>query len=201
MKTILMLAERIRNEVNERQLERTRFLNRLDDWFALCVAMDYLEDSGLALLNYQEKGLGSKDGEKYLRLYGFFQAVVLQQDAIRYLYKEFVGRELKYSWPSGWVQIRELRNLTAGHPINCEGHKNAFVHRVSMSAMGFDYEVWNKKTGKLTFEEVNLLRLHGQYRVNARRLLAEVLREIRSIVSADAKFSTGIDTIPGQGIR
>jgi len=29
-------------EVNERQLERTRFLNRLDDWFALCVAMDYL---------------------------------------------------------------------------------------------------------------------------------------------------------------
>src|SRR5712691_3335639 len=68
MKTILMLAERIRNEVNERQLERTRFLNRLDDWFALCVAMDYLEDSGLALLNYQEKGLGSKGGEKYLRL-------------------------------------------------------------------------------------------------------------------------------------
>jgi len=42
LKTILMLAERIRNEVNDRQLERTRFLNRLDDWFALCVAMDYL---------------------------------------------------------------------------------------------------------------------------------------------------------------
>src|SRR2546428_5443317 len=83
-----------------------------------------------------EKGLGSKDGEKYLRLYGFFQAVVLQQDAIRYLYKEFVGRELKYSRPSGWNQIRELRNLTAGHPIKCGGHQKAFFYRLGKSPLG-----------------------------------------------------------------
>jgi hypothetical protein len=181
MKTILMLAERVRNEVNDRGFEDTRFGNRLDHWFALCVAMDYLEDTCLALLNYEERGLGNKEEEKYLRLYGFFQAVFLQQDVIRYLYKEFVGRELKYSRPSGWNQIRELRNLTAGHPINCEGLKNAFVHRVSISDRGFNYEVWNNKTGKFTFEEVNLLKLYGHYRINARRLLADVLREIRSI--------------------
>jgi len=42
-------------------------------------------------------------------------------------------------------------------------------------------------TGKFTFEEAHLLRLYGQYRVNARHLLAEVLREIRCI--------------PGQGTR
>jgi hypothetical protein len=182
MKTILTLADGIRSEVVfMKKLEITRFHRRRGDWFALDAAMSILEDTGLALLSYQKKGLGRPDGEKYLRLYGFFQAVFLQQDAIRHLYKEFVGRELKYSWPSGWDEIRALRNLTAGHPINCDGHRNAFVLRVSISDMGFAYEVGSKKTGKFTFQEVNLLSLFGKYRINARRLLAEVLREIRSI--------------------
>jgi hypothetical protein len=182
MKTILTLVDAIRSEVVVmKKLEITRFHRRRGDWFALDAAMSYLEDTGLALLSYQKKGLGGEDGGKYLRLYGFFQAVFLQQDAIRHLYKEFVGSDLKYPWPSGWNEIRALRNLTAGHPINSDGHRNAFVLRVSISDMGFAYEVVSKKTGKFMFKEVNFLSLFGRYRKNARHLLAEILREIRSI--------------------
>ena len=65
------------------------FQPRHDDWNLLCVAMDTLDDTCLALEDYEAAGLGTESREKYLRLYGMLQAVFLQQDCICYLHKMF----------------------------------------------------------------------------------------------------------------
>jgi hypothetical protein len=49
------------------------------------VALDTAENAMLALSHYEKEGIGSDIGEKYLRLYGFLEAVYLQQDAIKEL--------------------------------------------------------------------------------------------------------------------
>src|SRR5690348_9719099 len=72
------------------------------------VALDTAEDAMLALSNYQSRDIGSADGEKYLKLYGFLQAVFLQQDAIKELHRLFVGAFAQPGITSAWKQLREL---------------------------------------------------------------------------------------------
>ena len=39
-----------------------------DEWHEVCAAMDILDDTCLALEDYEARGLGNSDSEKYLRL-------------------------------------------------------------------------------------------------------------------------------------
>jgi hypothetical protein len=78
------------------------FQSRRDDWNLLCVAMDTLDDTSLALEDYEAAGLGTESGGKYLRLYGMLQAVFLQQDCIRNLHKLFGDTDWTPSIDSRW---------------------------------------------------------------------------------------------------
>jgi hypothetical protein len=93
------------------------FQSRRDDWNLLCVAMDTLDDTCLALEDYEAAGLGTESGGQYLRLYGMLQAVFLQQDCICNLHKLFRDTAWTPSIDSRWQEIRDLRNLTIGHPV------------------------------------------------------------------------------------
>jgi len=93
------------------------FQSRHDDWNLLCVAMDTLDDTCLALEDYEAEGLGTASGGKYLRLYGMLQAVFLQQDCICTLHKMFrdVNEEL---FAPAILAAEEL--ATDGHPTEAK---------------------------------------------------------------------------------
>jgi hypothetical protein len=142
------------------------------------VALDTAEDTMLALSNYEGGDIGSDDGEKYLKLYGFLQAIFLQQDAIRELHRLFVGDFAEPASTSAWKQLRELRNLTIGHPIEKglvrQQRRRTFITRVSLRRGGFDYQVWHQGTGNTSFEVADLSTLYATYENEAAFYLKKI---------------------------
>ena len=66
MKRISSLAERIREHTYKwnSDLYEHSYKDHPDEWSALCVAMDTLDDTGIALEYFEGQGLGKDDGEK-----------------------------------------------------------------------------------------------------------------------------------------
>jgi hypothetical protein len=180
MRRIEHLSTRIREHTypwNSDMRDRY-FQSRRDDWNLLCVAMDTLDDTSLALEDYEAAGLGTESGGKYLRLYGMLQAVFLQQDCIRNLHKLFGDTDWTPSIDSRWQEIRELRNLTIGHPVEMirkgKGTMRCFISRITIRDDEFRLCVWNKEDQKDDFVTVNLGDVYEGYKEEA----LEVLRVI-----------------------
>jgi hypothetical protein len=169
MKRISSLAERIREHTYKwnSDLYEHSYKDHSDEWSALCVAMDTLDDTGIALEYFEGQGLGKDDGEKYLKLYGLLQGIFLQQDSIRQLHRELGGQELTPSPDTGWMKIRELRNVTVGHPINSNGNKSCLISRVTIGKNGFQVIVWNKAKKANEIETTNFNLLYEHYKSGA----------------------------------
>lgn len=178
MKKLSNIGEKIRDYINKKNLYDIYFKGKLDDWNAFCVALDTLDDSCLSLLYFESHGLGRQDGEKYLKLYGLFQSIFLQQDAISEIYQIFVKKKLNPATDSNWMKIRNLRNLTAGHPIKKtsggKGLQRCFISRVTISEKGFQLIIWNKNKDKDELEKVDLSSLYDAYKLEAIEYLEEV---------------------------
>ena len=140
MNYIYILANKIRDYVfiNYKQVYKKKCNNSPDEWNRYCVSIDTLGDTVEALTHFESEGFGKTIQEKYLRLYGVLQAVFLQQDSITNLYEIFVDKfeniilNIDY-----WKEIRELRNLTVGHPIEMKragATKRCFINRLSITS-------------------------------------------------------------------
>ena len=139
--------------------------------------MDTLEDSCLALGYYEASGIGEEDGEKYLKLYGFLQGVFLQQDSIRQLHRIFLEYDSQPSPDSAWKRIRDLRNLTVGHPVEKKekvGTKRCFISRITMRTGRFEVLIWNSDIEQTKIEDVNLGHLYEQYKSEATKRLENI---------------------------
>ena len=177
MRRISALEQQIRNYVNNTHLYERHFKSDLDEWNALCVAMDTMGDTCLSLEYYEASGIGNKCGEKYLKLYGLLQAIFLQQDSIRRIYRIFLGSDLQPDSNSAWKRMRELRNLTIGHPIERKheaGIKRCFISRITICSDGFQLMVWNKNIEKDEFEDINLKSLYEKYKTEAVEYLKSI---------------------------
>jgi hypothetical protein len=132
------LIEKIRSSIEDPSLRRKHFADDNDRWSKFCVALDTLEDSDLAISDFLAAGLGERDGERYLRLYGVLQAIFIQQDAISALC-EIVMEESLSEQPedSAWRAIRNIRNHSAGHPV--EVTRNGATRRTFVTRMGLEF--------------------------------------------------------------
>jgi hypothetical protein len=150
------------------------------------VSLDVVEDAMAAISNYLSGGIGVDVGEKYLRLYGVLQAVFLQQDAAAMLCRLFLGSWIEPELPSAWKTIRDLRNLTIGHPIERgKGHiRRSFLTQISLRDDGFDYQVWHKDTSTLSFERAELTALLTEYAKEA----AESLQRLLPVLAAATDY-------------
>ncbi len=161
--------DRLLNEARShfQRLDLTKMLPGCDEVTSAQVALDTAEDTMLALSFYAKRGIGHSEGEKYLRLYGFLQAIHLQQDAIEKLHDLFLGTSLQHSPDSGWRRLRNLRNLTVGHPIEHKrggmGVKRSLITRLSLETEGFDYQVWIREIERFAFEKVEIDWLFANY--------------------------------------
>jgi hypothetical protein len=177
MRRISALEQQIRNYVNDTNLYKRCFNGHLDEWNTLCVAMDTIGDTCLSLEYYEASGIGNEHGEKYLKLYGLLQAIFLQQDSIRQIYRIFLGSNLKLESDSAWMRIRNLRNMTVGHPIERKHKtetKRYFISRVTIHSDGFQLIIWDKDKEQKEFEDVSLKPLYEEYKTEAAKHLESI---------------------------
>ena len=122
------------------------------------VSLDVAENSMAAISCFFSRGIGNDVDEKYLRLYGVLQAVFLQQDVAAMLCRLFLGSWIEPELPSAWKTIRDLSNLTIGHPIERgKGHiRRSFLTQISLQDDGFDYQVWHTDSLTFSFERAEL---------------------------------------------
>lgn len=182
---------------NGHMLYQKYFKRKWVQWNKLCSAMDIVGDTSLAIEWYLSKGMGSSDGEKYLKLYGLLQAIYLQQDAITALQdvvsilaseKKINIKGLKKQKTKKWNELRSYRNLSIGHPIECKSYEKgeinrAFISRVTMSDQGFQLSSNRDKQKDTRFEYVDIKELVAGYKKEAKenlkgpeQILAKVLK-------------------------
>jgi len=113
---------RIRNCVNRGDYWHAKLKGR--KWEQMCSCLDVIEDSELAVLQYIKLDDNAPLGMKYLCTYGFLQAAVLLQDAIKNLAEVFEIED-KPNWRNNPTQkiIREIRVRIAGHPVSAHVHQ------------------------------------------------------------------------------
>jgi len=79
---------------------------------------------------------------------------------------------------SAWTQLRELRNLIIGHPIETgagESSKRAFVTRDRLESESFDYQVWQPGVEKTFFKHAEHSALYKDYKLEAASHLSEIV--------------------------
>lgn len=180
MQQIIQLLDKLRQALTDQELPGGYFSSP-DSSTAIAVAMDTAEDAAEAMLNYERTPFKPDEfGENYLRLYGFLQAVFLQQDALKELQDRFLDSGLDIETMSGWLAIRELRNRTTGHPVNYKNSDRIFIARISLSQWSFQYQIWGTGSQTPLSDYVNLKFLYDRYKQDAACVLRKIL---------DARFS------------
>lgn len=135
--------------------------NRKDtgDWSKLCVSMDNIEDTQVAIDEYL-----FLDTKGYLAVYGVLQAFVVQQDAIKHL-EEAIG--IKAWTLNDYPKFREIRNIrieTIGHPTKTERKRRSSTFEdgtITYTSVGREhqkgivsYVVWSKDGAVI--KEINI---------------------------------------------
>lgn len=146
------------------------FYNNFDgkDWHILCASMDILEDSLEAIKAYIMGSCSGDDGGKYLKLYGLLQAVVMNQDALVFIYNLFTkGEKLKLR--KNTRKMRDIRIIVAGHPASCREDElgnpmySCFLNRALLFPWTLHLIEYNNVTGESKYPEINLKELLQNY--------------------------------------
>jgi hypothetical protein len=124
------------------------------NWDLTWAAMDMIEDAQLAIQSYQEGGISSDQGMEYLKVYGLFQAIFMQQDATGNLAE---GLALPIPSIASDVEagdVREIRNKYFGHHKYKRKGKTTYHGISRMSVGGGSITAWTWPN--FSTEEVNL---------------------------------------------
>lgn len=151
------------NSNTKKTIKQSLRLNKDEDWYFICTAMDIVGDALLAIDNFLQFGLDGptryKDtGEKYLRLYGALNATYIQQQAIHNLFKlNNVPHPKKAKDQIEKLKIREARHKLGAHSNDYLNRNKKIVESfvpVRVTLSGFNCEYYNNET--LKKETLNL---------------------------------------------
>lgn len=174
-------AVQVRNFFNNSIIKKTNvFLKKKDgDWNQFCAALDTIEDTCLAIQNFQQDRNDLFVQNPYLATYGILQALFIQQDAVNYLKISLFGSDKKIDWSNAkyteLAKIRQVRNETIGHPVKTErkGRKSTYandeitsctIDRSSLTKDGFRYMLWmQSKTESKTINFSEIIELQDKY--------------------------------------
>lgn len=152
-----------------------------------------LQDSTEGLMAHRERGFGDNHLLSYIEFWGVLQAVIIQQDSIKTLYKLFLRKRLKARPNSKWIEVRRFRNLCGGHPAAVKEPRGkafkvryrSFFGRGAATYSAMNYEVWDgwKKADLLNGNPIVKTKEFGVlldlYAVEAGGYMAEILVEIK----------------------
>ena len=124
----------------------------------LCSAMDVIDDVELIISSYEARQFASSLGATYLTIYGLFQALYVQSNAVRELAKA-IGCHLRKN--DAVEMVRSVRAQAVGHPtshdkITDEGF--SFITQHNISPWSFELDRYTS-SGRTYHERINLLEL------------------------------------------
>lgn len=163
---------------NPRHIQR--LLTIQFDWHQLCAALDIIEDVDMAIGAYLEGDFPSTPGEQYLRVYGVFQALFVQQDALRH-FVEVILPSRPITLVDVLKDVREARNASVGHPSELKRGGDVSAHGINRSTMGkdgFQLMSYSEKAG-MSFRYVPVRDLIAKQRREAARILSEVVKQLK----------------------
>ena len=173
---ISRLEQAIRDCVNDGTMRRRRSAGAPRAWARFAIALDTIGDACLALEHVQEAGIPSERGQEYLHIYGFFQAVIVQQDAIRTVWEFASQRKLDWKRLRGWARIRDRRVRSVGHPVD----RVSGISRATIGPAVFEAVEWTDGERRWTFERVAVLELLEAHVADAVVVLEEALRHLEA---------------------
>ena len=126
--------------------------------FQSCIGA--IKITGMALESYLKRDADSSDvGVEFLNMFGVFQALYVQQDAVRNLH---VALNISYTMDPSIEKIRDIRHDAAGHPTN-RGGKKAFnffnVWNFEVHGLELITGYSSEKAGEIRIPKRTLIRL------------------------------------------
>ena len=178
MSRINELERQIRKLINKPR-KRLAISSDNTEWYRLCSSLDAIGDTELAFREYEKMPIPVQSGAVYILVYGFLQALYLQQDAVRNLHKSL---QIPYKRDPLLREVRKIRNAVA-HPT--DGGRDAekrfrFISRMSLNKSGFQLVTVVPGKNSREFRHVSLGSLLDKQRAqleNALNLLIDALRK------------------------
>lgn len=155
-------------------------------WDMVCASMDMIGDSQLAIDAFG--GSTTDDGQAYLEIYGLFQAMFLQQDALVNLTAGLKLGNLRVFDDPDMGRVRELRNKYFGHPTKRDRPGPTTYHGLTRMTVttaeitGWTYPVFATET-------IRVANIVKQQEQGAIRILQKLIRGLEAKMEAYmAKF-------------
>jgi hypothetical protein len=179
MKTISEIRSRIYDHFHGSKNCQQHFFGAAneDDYAAYYTAMYLLKDSTEGIWAHRDRGFSANPLLAYIEFWGVMQAVIIQQDCIKELHRIIVGGDLDIYHSVNWKELRQLRNVCAGHPVGQGGEGNrqrSFMGRGFGSYTQITIEVWQQANAQVKHKEVGLGHLINSYAAEAAAHLKNV---------------------------
>lgn len=173
------LVQQIRGFINNPRKQHA-LLQDAAAWNMLCSCLDTVEDTELAINAYEESSNPPTAGAVYLLVYGLFQALFIQQDAVENLCQTL---SIDYMPDKLLKEIRDIRHNSAGHPTKRGGGKGQasnFIGRFSLTKEGFNLMTTYPDNRSPFFHHVSIKSLVKDQRDIMQNVLTEVLRKLKA---------------------
>lgn len=151
------------------------------EYAAYYTSMYLLQDSTESLWAHRKRGFSDDPQVAYLEFWGIMQAVIIQQDALAEIYSVIVKQPFSARQKGlvAWLEIRELRNVCAGHPAKKDKPNKTPIIRSFMGRnfggyQGLTYERWEQNVGT-THPTVSLGTLLDAYAKEVEEQLSALL--------------------------
>ena len=135
---IQKLTERIRDYANHAWRRELLYQDKAK-WNKMWASMDVIGDTQLAIDFYAALPEFSSNSGGYLYIYGLLQSLFVQQDACSHINNVITGN--KIGWKSDYptlLNIREIRNMSIGHPGSRGDKSFHHISRISISKDSFE---------------------------------------------------------------
>lgn len=151
-------------------------------------SIDLIEDSQIAIEEFESAESLGKQGRSTLLIYGLLQSLFLQQDGLYHLYKCVVNENIKqtdfFDTFSFDKDIREVRNDIAGHPTNRKKTEFYFIAKGPISKDRFTYAGYTPTFRKVEVDLKSFIRKQLE-------LTRNVLQKVQENISKKIEMKKG----------
>ena len=146
-------------------------------------SIDLIEDSQIAIEEFERAELLEKQARNTLLIYGLLQSLFLQQDGLYHLYKCVVDENISqtdfFDSFSFDKDIREVRNDIAGHPTNRRNSEFYFIAKGSISKDRFIYAGYTPTFRKVEVDLKTFITKQSEFTINVLQTVQEnILKKI-----------------------
>ncbi len=150
----------------------------------LCSSLDVIEDTQDAINAFEEKDFGADIPSHYLAVYGFLQAIYVQQDAVINLCEALGIKDKINNYPK-LKEVREIRNDAVGHPTkrNQRKGKPTSYHHISqttLSKSGFTLASYFSDGSDVQFREIKTLDLLSEQNTYISTILSTLINNLKA---------------------